>query len=167
MKDSKFKSKIFYSFADFKKLLFVWRNNNESIVFTNGCFDIIHKGHTDYLYASAQKGDRLVIGLNSDASVRELKGKNRPICNQTSRANVLASMSVIDAVILFNQKTPLDMIKKIKPDVLIKGSDYTPEKMDGADYVKSNGGKIMTVAITNDYSTSAIIKKIKFAIYET
>ncbi len=154
-------NKIYYSFKNFQRVLDSWREENYNVVFTNGCFDIIHKGHTDYLFASAREGEKLVVGLNSNESVRELKGNSRPIIDQESRANVLASMFFVDAVVVFEELTPIKIIKKVSPDVLIKGADYNSEDMVGSDHVRSYGGKIKTIPLSGEYSTSKIINKIK------
>jgi len=136
------------------------RKQGLSIVFTNGCFDIIHKGHIKYLSEAADKGDILIVGLNSDDSVKRLKGKNRPVLDQESRADTLAAFSFIDYIILFNEDTPFRIIEIIRPDVLIKGGDYNPENIVGYDIVKSSGGKIITIPLVKGYSTSSIISKL-------
>ncbi len=141
----------------------VWRDMfNKKIVFTNGCFDILHKGHVDYLCAARSLGDVLVIGLNTDASVkRQGKSPERPINNEQTRAFILASLQVVDAVILFDEDTPYELIKTVKPDVLVKGSDYKPEDIVGADIVKARGGEVITIELTQGFSTTSLIDKIK------
>lgn len=141
--------------------LSIWRFKDQKIVFTNGCFDLLHLGHIDYLAKAADLGNKLVIGLNTDSSTASLKGPNRPITNQTSRAHLLASLFFVDAVVLFNDETPLELIKAVKPDVLVKGADYTFDKIVGADIVLANGGEVKTIEYLSGYSTSAIEQKIK------
>jgi len=153
------KSKIIDNIT-LERLLVYWRFRKNKIVFTNGCFDIIHFGHIKYLVKAASLGDILIVGLNTDQSVRILKGKDRPLQNEESRAIVLASLQFIDRIILFDQETPYDLIKKIKPDVLVKGADYKPEDIVGYDVVKAEGGEIVTIDIVKGYSTSSIIKRI-------
>lgn len=137
-----------------------WKKQGK-VVFTNGCFDIIHLGHVDYLEKARKLGQKLVVGLNTDASVQRLKGKTRPITDQTSRARVMASLEFVDAVILFDEDTPLELISYLKPDILVKGNDYTVENIVGADVVMKNGGTVETVPLVNGYSTSNVIEKIK------
>jgi D-glycero-beta-D-manno-heptose 1-phosphate adenylyltransferase len=137
-----------------------WKKQGK-VVFTNGCFDIIHLGHVDYLEKARNLGQKLVVGLNTDASVQRLKGKTRPITDEKSRARVMASLSFVDAVILFDEDTPLELISYLKPDILVKGNDYTVETIVGADVVMKNGGKVETVPLVNGYSTSNVIEKIK------
>ncbi len=155
------KSKIFaFGDAEFDRKLQIWRFQDKRIVFTNGCFDLLHLGHIDYLAKASEFGNILVIGLNTDASVRKLKGVHRPIQNDASRAMILASLSFVDAVVFFGSETPYDLIKQIEPDVLIKGADYKPESIVGYDIVKNTGGKIITIEFLEGYSTTAIEKKI-------
>src|ERR1035438_1687642 len=124
----------------------IWRMKDLKIVFTNGCFDILHHGHVDYLSKAADLGDVLIVGLNSDASVKKLnKGANRPIQDQDSRALILASLHHVTAVILFDEDTPADLIKNVKPDVLVKGGDWKPEQIAGYDSVKANGGEVISI----------------------
>jgi rfaE bifunctional protein nucleotidyltransferase chain/domain len=144
----------------FSALLPDWKKNGK-VVFTNGCFDILHLGHVDYLEKARNLGQKLVVGLNTDASVQRLKGMDRPICDETSRARVMASLEFVDAVILFDEETPLELISFIKPDILVKGNDYTIENIVGADVVMKNGGSVETVPLVNGYSTTNVIKKIK------
>lgn len=141
----------------------VWRDMfNRKIVFTNGCFDILHKGHVDYLSQARSLGDILIVGLNSDSSVkRQGKSPERPINNEQTRAFILASLQVVDAVIFFEEDTPYELIKMLQPDVLVKGSDYTPENIVGADIVKARGGEVVTIELTQGFSTTSLIDKIK------
>jgi D-beta-D-heptose 7-phosphate kinase/D-beta-D-heptose 1-phosphate adenosyltransferase len=155
------KSKIFPDFASFEKTLKNWKNKGEKIVFTNGCFDIIHHGHVDSLLQSAEMGTRLVIGLNSDSSVKKLKGKNRPVLDQNGRATVLAAFGFVDAVIIFSEETPADLIARILPDVLVKGSEYKIEEIAGADTVLAHGGEVKSLELVPGISTTGIIEKIK------
>ena len=137
-----------------------WKHSGETIVFTNGCFDILHLGHVDYLEKARQSGSRLVLGVNTDASISRIKGPSRPIQDETSRSRILASLEFVDAVCLFDEDTPYDLIDAIKPHILVKGNDYNPENIVGADIVKSNGGRVITIELVPGYSTSGIIKKI-------
>lgn len=138
-----------------------WQEAGKKIVFTNGCFDILHKGHVDYLAKAADMGDVLVLGLNTDSSVSKLKGSNRPIQDQDSRLQIMASLGFVDAVVLFDEPTPYNLISLIQPDVLVKGSDYEPEKIVGYDVVMSKGGAVKTIDYLEGYSTTNIEKKIK------
>ena len=141
-------------------LLAFWKFKDKKVVFTNGCFDIIHRGHIEYLAKAASYGDILIIGLNTDDSVKRLKGENRPLQDEYSRAIILASLSFVNNVILFDEDTPYDLIKFVKPDILIKGSDYKPVDIVGYDIVKENGGEIITIDFVDGYSTTNIINRI-------
>jgi rfaE bifunctional protein nucleotidyltransferase chain/domain len=136
-----------------------WQSQNKRIVFTNGCFDIVHLGHIDYLSRAADLADVLVIGVNTDASVSRIKGENRPLQDELSRSMLLASFQFVEAVVLFDDDTPYELIKAIQPDVLVKGSDYKEEDIVGADIVGDKGGKIVTIDFLDGYSTSSIIEK--------
>lgn len=138
-----------------------WKLDKEVIVFTNGCFDLMHPGHIIYLANAAELGTKLVIGINTDNSVKKLKGKNRPILNQDARALIIASLSFVDAVIFFDEDTPLKLIEKILPDLLVKGKDYKEQEIVGYDVVTKNGGKVVTIDLVPGYSTSLIEQKIK------
>lgn len=140
-----------------------WRVNSDRIVFTNGCFDILHPGHVQYLAQARDLGHRLVVGLNSDASVRRLKGNSRPIQDQQARALVLASLASVDAVVIFDEDTPLNLIKAIRPDVLVKGGDWAVEEIVGAKEVRSYGGLVLSLPFSEGHSTSSLILKIKGA----
>ncbi|MBN2175985.1 MAG: D-glycero-beta-D-manno-heptose 1-phosphate adenylyltransferase [Bacteroidales bacterium] len=144
-----------------KNLLAVWRFKSQKIVFTNGCFDILHLGHIDYLSKAKDLGDILIIGVNSDNSIRRIKGTNRPITDEMSRATILAALHFVDAVVMFEEDTPYNLIEIIKPDILVKGGDYKPEEIVGADIVVKNDGKIEVIPFLEGYSTSKIIDKIK------
>jgi D-glycero-beta-D-manno-heptose 1-phosphate adenylyltransferase len=138
-----------------------WKSAGNKIVFTNGCFDILHMGHVDYLEKARNLGDKLIIGLNTDNSVSRFKGSERPIQDQHSRARVMAALSSVDAVVLFDEDNPLELISALLPDILVKGSDYLAENIVGADVVKKNGGEVKTIDFVSGYSTSNIVKKIK------
>lgn len=153
------KSKILQG-EEFERKLTYWRFKEYKIVFTNGCFDILHAGHVEYLSKAASEGNILVIGLNSDDSVRRLKGSHRPINNQQARAILLASLGFVDAVVLFDEDTPYELIKTIQPDILIKGSDYKPEEIVGYDILTAKGGLVKTVDLVEGYSTTSIEKRI-------
>ena len=130
-----------YSLNELLNKLTKLRINKKKIVFTNGCFDLLHPGHLKILNESKEKGDILIVGLNSDKSVKNLKGKKRPIINQLDRANILSSLNVVDYVVIFDEKTPLNIIKSIKPDIITKGSDYKNKNIVGSNYIKKRGGK--------------------------
>ena len=144
-----------------KALVLQWKHTGKKVVFTNGCFDILHLGHVDYLEKARALGDKLVLGLNTDDSVSRFKGPERPIQNQNSRAHVLASLQFIDLVVFFNEDTPFNLISELLPDVLVKGSDYLAENIVGADVVKRAGGVVKTIDFVPGYSTTRILEKIK------
>lgn len=154
------KGKIFQA-NELRANLNIWRLLEKKIVFTNGCFDLLHLGHIDYLSKAADMADKLIIGLNSDASTAALKGPSRPIIDQYSRSIMLASFSFVDAVIIFDDPTPIQLIEWIKPDILVKGADYTIDQIVGSDLVLQYGGEVKTIEYLAGYSTSAIEKKIK------
>ena len=137
------------------------RKNGKKIVFSNGCFDILHRGHVEYLSKAAAYGDVMIIGLNTDASVRRLKGPSRPVNDEKARAFVLAGLECVTAVVLFDEDTPYNLIKTVQPDVLVKGSDYKPENIVGYDIVMAKGGKVVTVDLVEGFSTTGIINKMK------
>ncbi len=143
-----------------QQMLAYWHFKDFKIVFTNGCFDILHAGHVEYLAKGASEGDILIIGLNSDDSVKRLKGNNRPINNQDARAMVLASLSFVNAIVIFDEDTPYNLINNIQPDILIKGSDYKPEDIVGYDILKAKGGEVKTIDLVPGYSTTSIENKI-------
>lgn len=138
-----------------------WQGAGLKVVFTNGCFDLIHLGHVDYLEKARLLGNKLVIGLNSDDSVSRFKGPGRPLQDQNSRARVLAAMQFVDLVVLFDEDTPLALISALIPDILVKGGDYLTENIVGADVVKKLGGEVKTIDFVPGYSTSRIVEKIK------
>ena len=137
-----------------------WQDSGKKVVFTNGCFDILHAGHVEYLAAARKLGDVLIIGLNSDASVQRLKGPNRPVCSETDRATVLSALQVVDGVTLFNDDTPEQLIGLLLPDILIKGSDWAIEQIAGAAAVLQHGGVVLTIPLLEGRSTTGIIEKI-------
>lgn len=156
------KSKIIWQPDEhLQRLAAIWKFQHKRIVFTNGCFDILHRGHIEYLAKAAGHGDYLVIGLNSDISVRSIKGPGRPILDQETRAMILASMHFVHRVVIFDQDTPYELIKLLKPDVLIKGGDYKPSEIVGYDIVKASGGKIITIDYIDGFSTTSIIETIR------
>ena len=139
----------------------VWKKEKRTIVLTNGCFDIIHLGHIDYLEKAKSLGDILVVGINSDDSVQRLKGETSPVVDAYARTRMMASMEFVDAVTYFEEDTPLELISRIIPDVLVKGNDYVIDNIIGADIVLKNGGKVDTIELVPGYSTTKIIEKIK------
>ncbi|MBN1252503.1 MAG: D-glycero-beta-D-manno-heptose 1-phosphate adenylyltransferase [Bacteroidales bacterium] len=151
--------KIALNKVELQRLVNIYKFQSKKIVFSNGCFDIIHRGHIEYLAKAASLGDILIIGINTDSSVRKLKGENRPVQDETARALVMASLSFVDKIILFDEETPYELINYIKPDILVKGSDYSVENIVGADIVLKNGGKVETIDLVEGYSTSSIIEK--------
>lgn len=138
-----------------------WKVKGDRIVFTNGCFDILHPGHIDCVVEAASHGDRLVIGLNSDLSVEKLKGEGRPVNQLKSRMLMLAALEWTDLLVAFDQDTPEQLIAAIRPDVLVKGGDYSPDQIAGAKHVLSYGGKVISLGFTEGYSSSDIIEKIR------
>jgi rfaE bifunctional protein nucleotidyltransferase chain/domain len=138
-----------------------WRVRSEVIVFTNGCFDLLHLGHVDYLEQAAREGERLVVGLNSDASVRRLKGAERPVQDEQSRARILAALEFVDMVVIFEEDTPEALIEALAPDVLVKGAEYAEDQIVGAGFVISRGGKLVRIPMLEGNSSSALIEKLK------
>jgi len=153
------KSKI-VSGIDLTRLLSFYRFRNQKVVFTNGCFDIIHLGHVKYLSQAADLGNILIIGLNSDSSVNKIKGHDRPVLDQKSRALTLAAFSFVNNIVLFDEETPYKLIKQISPDILVKGGDYKPEEIVGYDIVKDYGGEVKILDFIKGYSTSGIVERI-------
>lgn len=138
-----------------------WKVKSQKVVFTNGCFDILHPGHIQLLLQAAEAGDKLVLGLNTDSSIKRLKGEGRPVHEEHSRALIMAAQLYVDAVTLFDEDTPLELIQTIHPDVIVKGGDYTPETVVGNDFVTSYGGKVIIVPTVEGFSTTSIINRIK------
>lgn len=149
------------SLKEAAQLIDGWQVDGKEVVFTNGCFDIVHLGHIDYLEKARAKGDKLIVAVNSDRSVRRLKGVERPVNDENSRLRMLAALSFVDLVVLFEDDTPYQVIESLTPDILVKGDDYAVENIVGADIVIKNGGKVETVELVSGYSTSNIINKIK------
>lgn len=152
-------NKIF-NLPDLVKRIAQWRILGKTVAFTNGVFDIMHRGHIASLSEAAREADYLIVGLNSDASTQRLKGPTRPVNDEQARQIVMASLLMVDAVVLFEEDTPLELIKAVMPDVLVKGGDYTEEQIVGAREVKANGGKIVINPIVQGYSTTGLIDKI-------
>jgi D-glycero-beta-D-manno-heptose 1-phosphate adenylyltransferase len=149
-----------------QRIVLAWRLKNSKLVFTNGCFDILHLGHVDYLEKARKLGDRLILGLNTDASVRrQEKGSERPLQDEQARARIIASLEFVDAVCLFDEDTPLELIKAIRPDILVKGDDYAIDDIVGAKEVQSWGGEVMTIPLVQGYSTTQIVNKIKGSLH--
>lgn len=143
-----------------RPLLEEWRWEGQRIVFTNGCFDLLHYGHLHYLSEAADLGEHLVIGLNSAASVSRLKGPHRPINDELTRIHLLAALEVVDVVIVFEEDTPLELIRLVQPDILVKGGDWKPEQIVGSDLVLARGGRVLSLPFVTGYSTTNIEKKI-------
>ncbi len=139
----------------------LWKDQGLEVVFTNGCFDILHLGHVDYLEKAKSLADKLVVALNTDDSVKRLKGNARPVNPQVARARVLAALEFVDLVLFFEQDTPLQVIEALLPDILVKGSDYAIDQIVGAQIVLDNGGKVLTIDLVEGYSTTAILEKAK------
>ena len=150
-----------FSLPQLQELVSTWRSQGQKIVFTNGCFDLLHLGHVDYLEKARQLGDKLVLGLNTDASISRIKGPSRPLQDEVSRARIMASLLFVDAVVLFDQNTPLELIEAVQPDILVKGDDYTVENIVGHEVVLARGGEVKTVPLVKGYSTTNIVKRIE------
>jgi len=146
---------------DLIKQVTVWKQEGQRVVFTNGCFDILHLGHVDYLEKARALGDKLVVGVNTDTSVNRLKGPSRPLQDELSRARIMASLLFTNAIVLFDEETPYELIKSVMPDILVKGDDYTVQNIVGHDIVLQNGGAVKTIALVKGYSTSNVVAKIK------
>jgi|TARA_B110000263_G_scaffold146732_1_gene127277 rfaE bifunctional protein nucleotidyltransferase chain/domain len=149
------------SLEELKARIESWKANGKKIVFTNGCFDILHRGHVEVLAKTADLGDKLIIGLNSDSSIKKLKKENRPIVDEKSRALLLAAFSFVDAIVLFSEQTPINLIAEIKPDILAKGGDYEIQEIVGHNIVQGNGGEVITIPLTEGFSSTNIIDKIQ------
>jgi rfaE bifunctional protein nucleotidyltransferase chain/domain len=152
------KSKI-YTWDHLQRQLAIWRFKDNKIVFSNGCFDVLHLGHVEYLAKARDLGGILIVGLNSDDSVRRIKGAHRPVNNEEARANILAALSFVDGVILFGEDTPLELIKLVQPDILVKGKDYEGREIVGSEIVKARGGQVVTIELTKGYSTTHTIEQ--------
>ena len=153
------KSKI-VDFSETRNLVSKWKSEGKSVVFTNGCFDVLHYGHVSYLAEASDLGDKMIIGLNSDASVKRLKGETRPINGQMERATLLTALSFVDAVVVFDEDTPENLIKEVRPDYLVKGGDYTFDTIVGAKFVSSYGGNVITIPLVENFSSTSIIKRL-------
>lgn len=151
------KSKV-CTWDNLRRQIAVWRFKGKKIVFSNGCFDVLHLGHVEYLAKARDLGDVLIVGLNADDSVRRIKGAHRPVNREEARAITLAAFSFVDAVILFGEDTPHELIKLVQPDILVKGKDYEGKEIVGSDVVKANGGQVVTIELTKGYSTTHIIE---------
>jgi len=147
-------------FSEISEKVSKWRNDGMSLVFTNGCFDLLHAGHVWYLQKAANYGDILILGLNSDSSVRKIKGPSRPIISQIDRAFMLSAIEVIDCVVIFEEESPKRLIEKVHPDVLVKGGDYLQENIVGSDIVEKNGGRVEVVNFLKGKSTTNIVNFI-------
>lgn len=156
----KISSKI-YLLDDLKIQLKSWREDGDTIVFTNGCFDLLHQGHIEVLAKASDLGSRFIVGLNSDVSVKLLKGESRPINNEKARALLLAAIAFIDAVVVFSKETPKQLIAEIRPNILAKGGDYKIKDIVGHDIVQKNGGKVISIPLTQGFSSTHIIEKIR------
>lgn len=148
------------SCQDLETRLSEWRSAGKTIVFTNGCFDILHRGHVEYLAQAADLGDKIIIGLNTDASVKRLKGESRPVNDEKSRALLLSALQFVDVVVFFDEDTPYELIKQVQPDILVKGNDYKPEEIVGYDIVTAKGGKVLTIDLVEGFSTTNIISRM-------
>ena len=147
--------------SDLQQKAAQWKTSGQTIVFTNGCFDILHAGHIASLTQAAAEGDKLIVALNADSSVKILKGDNRPVNNEDARAIVIAALNMVDAVVIFSEPTPLEVVLKLKPDVLVKGGDYKVEDIAGAKEIIGWGGRVVINPIVEGFSTTGIIKKMK------
>ena len=152
--------KATYKLSTLLKIRRQLKLKSKKVVFTNGCFDILHAGHVDYLNKAKKLGDVLIVGLNSDLSIKKIKGKNRPIINENERAYILSNLKSVDYIILFDEETPINLIVKLVPDVLVKGEDWKIKDIVGGDFVQKNGGKVSTVKFISNQSSSKIIKRV-------
>lgn len=149
------------TFSDLKSVVGRYRSENRKIVFTNGCFDLLHIGHVTYLEEAKKLADILIVGVNSDSSVAKLKGPSRPLQNENDRARILAALKAVDHTVIFSEETPLELIKAVKPDVLVKGGDWKIEQIVGSDFVMSYGGAVQSLNFVAGKSTTALIEKSK------
>jgi glycerol-3-phosphate cytidylyltransferase len=153
-------TKVFESVHDLSEVIALLKHQGKTIVTTNGCFDLLHTGHISYLTEAASFGDYLIVGINSDMSVQKLKGPGRPVQKENDRAFIIGSLKMVDFVFIFSESDPRAFLNILKPDVHVKGGDYTPEKLPEREIVEANGGKIAIVSFVDGYSTSSIVKKI-------
>lgn len=152
---------IIATFDKIEELIADLKEKNKKIAFTNGCFDILHRGHVEYLEKAKEKADILVLGLNSDASVRRLKGDKRPYVSENDRAFILSRLEAVDIVCIFSEDTPINLLYKVKPDYLIKGGDYQLDQIVGREFVESYGGKVVTIPVISGKSTTNLVERIK------
>ncbi|MDB9891752.1 D-glycero-beta-D-manno-heptose 1-phosphate adenylyltransferase [bacterium] len=138
-----------------------WQQQGMDVVFTNGCFDLLHKGHILYLEEASRQGDKLIVAINADKSVSKLKGKHRPIKDEDNRSLIMSAFSFVDLVVIFHEETPLELIEIISPDILVKGGDWSPDQIVGSDYVTNNGGSVLSLQFVEGYSTTTLENKIK------
>ncbi len=138
-----------------------WQQQGMDVVFTNGCFDLLHKGHILYLEEASRQGDKLIVAINADKSVSKLKGKHRPIKDEDNRSLIMSAFSFVDLVVIFHEETPIELIEMITPDILVKGGDWSPDQIVGSDYVTNNGGSVLSLQFVEGYSTTALENKIK------
>lgn len=155
-----FRTKIL-PLSELKEVVSSWKNEGKKVAFTNGCFDILHVGHIESLSDAAKEGDKLIVALNTDASVKRLKGESRPVNTEEARAVVMAALTMVDAVVLFSEETPLEVIKTVQPDVLVKGGDYRVEDIAGAKEVIGWGGRVVINPIVEGFSTTSLIQKMQ------
>ncbi len=154
------KDKIYNDWNDGLLVINRWKAEGKKIVFTNGCFDLIHLGHVVYLEEAKSKGDKLIVGVNSDSSVQKLKGSHRPIKDEINRVHILAALESVDMVLIFDENSPLELIQMILPDVIVKGGDWKPDQIVGSDIVLANGGAVLSLQFVEGYSTTALEQKI-------
>ena len=140
-----------------------WQQQGYDVVFTNGCFDLLHKGHILYLQEASQNGDKLIVAINADKSVSKLKGKHRPIKDEDNRSQIMAALAFVDLVVVFHEETPLELIQMITPDILVKGGDWKPHQIVGSEHVLNHGGEVLSLQFVEGYSTTALEEKIKKA----
>ena len=152
---------MFFKSVDELNQFFASKRDGKKLVFTNGCFDILHIGHVKYLQEAQACGDFLVVGVNSDSSVSQLKGPNRPIQNEVDRSEILAALKVVDGTVIFDEETPIELIRSIKPDVLVKGGDWAIDQIVGSDFVLSQGGEVKSLQFVDGRSTTNVVDKIK------
>jgi len=150
-----------FSLSELIEVRLRWKANRKKVVFTNGVFDILHRGHVEYLAAAKSMGDELIVGINSDASVKKIKGPRRPVVDQNDRAYLVSQLVPVDAVCIFEQETPYDTISALIPDVLVKGADWKVEDVVGKDVVERSGGKVLTIPFVPRHSTTLVIERIK------
>ena len=156
-------NKIAENYHQASEIVKQWQQQGLEVVFTNGCFDLLHKGHILYLEEASQQGDKLIVAINADKSVRKLKGKNRPIKDEDNRSLIMAALSFVDLVVVFHEETPLELIEMVSPDILVKGGDWRPDQIVGSEHVIDHGGVVLSLQFVEGYSTTALENKIKKA----